>query len=119
VILILALTDQFGDPTVSGATTRAQELLKRLTSDYERAYYSGIVCERRAKAHLSMAQPGLPRVARERLLEALRFFDHAEALRPHGNDDAILRWNACARILMRNPRLQAEAEEQTEPLLLE
>jgi hypothetical protein len=119
VILILALTDQFGDPAVSGAALRAQDLLKRLASEYERAYYAGIICERRAKAHLSMAQPGVARVARDWLLEALRFFEQAETRRPQGNDDAILRWNACARILMRNPHLQAVVEERTEPLLLE
>ena len=26
-------------------------------------------------------------------------YEQAEALRPTGNDDAILRWNACARLL--------------------
>ena len=35
------------------------------------------------------------------------------------NDDAILRWNACARVLMRNPHLQSRAEERDMPLALE
>jgi len=29
-------------------------------------------------------------------------FEKAEAIRPAGNDDAILRWNGCARIITRN-----------------
>ncbi len=40
-------------------------------------------------------------------------------MRPPDNDDAILRWNACARVLMRNPHLQARAEERDMPLALE
>ncbi|MBA2736935.1 MAG: hypothetical protein H0U50_09150, partial [Pyrinomonadaceae bacterium] len=30
------------------------------------------------------------------------WFERAEAIRPAGNDDAILRWNGCARIIIRN-----------------
>ena len=40
-------------------------------------------------------------------------------MRPPGNDDAILRWNACARVLMRHPHLQARDEERDMPLALE
>jgi hypothetical protein len=119
VTLILALTDQFGDPGVSGAMTRAQELVRRLRGEYERAYYGGIICERRAKAHLTLATPGVAANARGWLLEALHSFEKAEAARPPGNDDAILRWNACARVIMRNPDLRSESEERPEPLLLE
>jgi hypothetical protein len=39
-------------------------------------------------------------------------------MRPHGNDDSLLRWNACARFLMRYPQLQpAEHEQELEPVL--
>jgi hypothetical protein len=31
--------------------------------------------------------------------EAMTCFGHAEAIRPEGNDDAILRWNRCVRLL--------------------
>jgi hypothetical protein len=58
-------------------------------------------------------------VAHDWLQEAMRLYERAETMRPSGNDDAILRWNACARVLMRNPHLQAAADERTEPLLLE
>ena len=30
------------------------------------------------------------------------WFEHAEAVRRQGNDDVILRWNGCARIIMMN-----------------
>ena len=47
------------------------------------------------------------------------WFEKAEAIRPAGNDDAVLRWNACARLLMRDPHLVPAVEERGEPLLLE
>ena len=40
--------------------------------------------------------------AYEMFLKAMECFERAEAMRPHGNDDAILRWNGCARIIKRN-----------------
>ena len=45
--------------------------------------------------------------------------ERAESLRPIGNDDPLLRWNACARLLMRDQHLAPEPEIQTEPLFLE
>src|SRR4051794_5501630 len=54
VMLVLALTDQFGDQTSSSRTaaSRAGELLERLTDEYDRLYYGGLIHERRAKAAL-------------------------------------------------------------------
>ena len=99
VTTILAITDQFG--TDAGQhMARAQELIPRLTDEYARAYYGAIITERRARARISAGSPSL---ARDWLLEALRGFDRALALRPPGNDDAILRWNACVRTLERLP----------------
>jgi hypothetical protein len=42
VILLLALTDQFGE-TMSDGVERARELLPRLKDGYKRAYYAGII----------------------------------------------------------------------------
>jgi hypothetical protein len=118
VILLLALTDQFGEHA-SGAAREADEILRRLDDEYERAYYSGLVRERRAKALLDRGGPGTSSSVYEWLREAMALYERAEALRPAGNDDAILRWNTCARILMRNPHLEPSVEERSEPLLLE
>ena len=101
VILLLALTDRF----VKGygvSETQAQELLPRLRSEYERTYYAGIICERKAKAHLHHGGPGAGFNAFELFREAMTWFEKAEKLRPAGNDDALLRWNTCARIITRN-----------------
>jgi hypothetical protein len=111
VILLLALTDRFSKGYVVGVT-QAQELLPRLRDPYEQAYYAGIICERRAKAQLHRAGPGCGFEAYEFLREAMVWYEKAEALRPSGNDDALLRWNACARIIMGNG-LAPRAEERS------
>ncbi len=52
-------------------------------------------------------------------MEALDYFERAEQLRPAGNDDAILRWNACVRVLRQNPQLEAPDTTREEPQFLE
>jgi hypothetical protein len=49
----------------------------------------------------------------------MQWYDRAEAIRPPANDDAVLRWNTCARFLMRHPHLQPEMEERVEPIMSE
>src|SRR5271155_4275060 len=55
VSLILALTDEI--PRETGAFGAAIEAVSRLESGYDRAYYSGIAWERRAKASHESAGP--------------------------------------------------------------
>ena len=101
VILLLALTDRFSKGYALGAT-QAQEVAARLTDEYQRLYYAGIINERRGKALLNRGVPGSGSDAYEWLRDAMQLYEQAEALRPAGNEDAILRWNACARIIMHN-----------------
>lgn len=95
--IVLAMSDRFGKDYAVG-DTHINDYLARLTNDYEKAYYTGIVYERRAKATLNKG--GLQ--AYELFTQAMDNFQTAERLRPAGNDDAILRWNVCARIVNRN-----------------
>jgi len=113
VLLLLALTDRFGKGYAVGVT-QAQEVLPRLRDPYERAYYAGILCERQAKSRLHGGSPGAGYAAYEFLRDAMNWYEKAEAIRPLGNDDALLRWNACARIIMMN-NLTAPTEDETEP----
>lgn len=117
--LLLALTEQFAGPDTGPILMDAKRLLERLPSEYERAYYSGIICERRAWALLASSTPGSGFLAHDWIKDAMAWFERAEALRPPENDDAILRWNACARLLMRNPHLQPQSVEIDMPLSLE
>jgi hypothetical protein len=118
VMLLLALTDQFHVEASAKLVARAGELAARLADEYERAYYSGIVRERRAKAVLHGGRYGAEAMAVEWLREAMTEYERAEAVRPVQNDDALLRWNACARLLMELPETPADLNEP-EPLQLE
>jgi hypothetical protein len=118
MILLLALTDQF-DENATTALTEARKCAERIRDEYDRAYFTGIIWERRAKARLRRGVPdGGPR-AYEWLCEAMASYERAAAIRAPGNDDALLRWNTCARLIMRDRRLVPAADERGEPLMLE
>ena len=115
VTLLLAMTDRFAKGYAVG-DAQIREILSRLGDEYERRYYAGVACERRGKLALAQGLPGSNSTAYERLREGMDWFEKAEAIRPPGNDDAILRWNTCARIIMRN-RLAPRQEQEFEPPL--
>lgn len=95
-LLGLALTDQF----TGGSSDRAREAeqsFQQLNDRYERLYYTGIAYERRAKTQLRAGQP--PYTVLPLFEQAMRAFEEAEKIRPAGNDDTILRWNRCVRLL--------------------
>jgi len=115
ITLLLALTDRFSKG-YGVSDTQANQLLGRIKGEYEREYYAGILAERRAKARLAQGSPGASHYAYDELCEALRHFEKAEKIRPPGNDDALLRWNTCVRMMERN-RLAAREEDRTEPVL--
>src|SRR5919198_881201 len=98
ITLLLSITDQFAEE-LSDGVRRAREVLPRLKDTYKRDYYAGIICERRAKAQLHRGTLGSAEVAAEWFREAMQWYQRAEANRPPGNDEAILRWNTCIRLL--------------------
>jgi len=114
ISLLLSITDQFADELADGVH-RARDVLPKLTDEYERAYYAGIICERRARAQLHRGSPGSSDVASEWFHEAMDYYERAEAMRPQGNDEAILRWNTCVRMLRQHERSYAPSEY--EPVL--
>jgi hypothetical protein len=117
VSLILALTDEFAhdDRAFSSAVKEAAAL----ESPYDRAYYSGIAWERRAKVSHDAGRPGSGAYVYDWIVKALGLFAEAEQVRPAGNDDAILRWNGCVRFLERNKSVKPNAEDVREPILSE
>jgi hypothetical protein len=118
IVLLLALTDQFPHESSNKVIARAGDIAGQLSDEYDRAYYSGIVRERRAKAVLQHQVYGATINAVEWLREAMGFYERAEAIRPAHNDDAVLRWNACARLLMQLPDIQPDLSAP-EPIQLE
>jgi tetratricopeptide (TPR) repeat protein len=114
ISLLLSITDQFNEE-LSDGVRRAREVLPRLTDEYDRVYYAGIIYERRARAQLHRGTLGAADVAVEGFREAMAWYAKAEAMRPQGNDEAILRWNTCLRMLGRHER--AESPREYEPAL--
>jgi tetratricopeptide (TPR) repeat protein len=95
-LLGLSITDQFTGNS-SDRYSEAENTFQSLTDEYERYYYAGILHERQAKTQLAAGRS--PYMVTPLFEKALEYFEKAEAIRPHGNDDAILRWNRCVRIL--------------------
>src|SRR3974377_2356812 len=95
-LLGLSLTDQFlGVPL--DRYGEVESTFRSLRDPYERTYYMGLLYERRAKAQARAAHP--PHTLPPLFEEARRLSAEAEKIRPAGNDDAILRWNRCVRLL--------------------
>ena len=106
-LLGLSITDQFTG-AMSDHDKEAETCFEKLTSPYERNYYLGILYERRAKAQMRAGH-----LAHSLLVSfenAMRCFEEAEKIRPQGNDDALLRWNRCQRLLQSIPELTRERE---------
>ena len=116
ISLILSLTEQI--PHDSRAFANALATCSRLAAAYDRANYAGIAWARRAKAWHGSGRTS-HHDAYEWIVQALRLFEEAEGHRPAGNDDAVLRWNACVRFLSRHSELAPRPEEAFEPIISE
>src|ERR1051326_6901351 len=101
----LAITDQFTGGT-GDRYAEVEKIFGSLTDEYERQYYLGLLCERRVKAQLRAGRA--PHTLLPLMERALQHFAEAERIHPPGNDDAILRWNRCVRLLQSQPEFQAE-----------
>lgn len=109
-LLGLTITDQFaGHP--SDRYSEAEKRFTSLVDAYERHYYLGLLYERRARAQMRAGQTA--RTTASSLREAMVLYEHAEKIHPLHNDDAVLRWNRCARLLDK----LGLAEESHEPSL--
>lgn len=110
ITLLLAQTDMFeADPT---AVLAARETLSHIHDPYLRGYYDGILHERRAHAVLRRGLPGAGEAAYGHFRDAMEAYDEAEKLRPAGNDEARLRYNACARILNSRPDIRPDTSDR-------
>jgi hypothetical protein len=118
ITLLLALTDQFHHDDGASCYAQAKLLLPQLQGEYERCYYAGIICERRGNAQLTNHGPGAFGHAYVWFREAMTWYEKAETLRPPQNDDAVLRWNNCARTISKH-HLSPTREASLELMLLE
>jgi hypothetical protein len=116
VMFVLALTDQLAEGHAH-AMNVVRETLPRITDEYRRAYYTGIALERSGQALMHRGGMGSGTMAYEAFRDAMTWYERAEAIRPAGNDDAILRWNTCARLIAGNSHLAPQTETAYEPAL--
>jgi len=97
-LLLLSITDQF--PRRKGvAESDAEAVLARIRDPYRRTYYAGVIAERWAK-RLLRADYGAD-VVLDRLRKAMDLYTEAQRLAPPHNEDALLRWNTCVRLIER------------------
>jgi hypothetical protein len=113
--LVLSLSDQFLHGR-EGIEARARAEIERLSSEYERSYYTGIILERRGYAALQRGSHGVETIAYRCITEAMLAFEKAASLAEQDNADATLRWNSCARLLARY-RLTAPTDEHRDDSL--
>jgi hypothetical protein len=99
-LLGLSITDQF---TGEGGDriAEAESTFRALTAPYAQHYYLGILSERRAKAQMRVRRPS--HVVVTLIEDAMQHFEEAEKLRPAANEESILRWNRCLRLLEKLP----------------
>lgn len=114
ISLLLARTDQF---QANAQPKGALEVLVKIKGDYEQAYYAGIVSERLGHARIRQRDPGARISAYHALEDAMSHYERAMKFAPAGNDDAILRWNTCARTLMQNPDIHPLPEHNPQAWL--
>lgn len=106
--LFLAVTEQFAHRRGT-KLEEAEKIAGRMQTEYDRVYHSGVACERWGRAKLQTGEHAS--MAASWIHQAMDLYARAEGIRPAGNDDAILRWNACARLLDHLPeRKDAEHE---------
>jgi hypothetical protein len=114
ISLLLARTDQFQSNVNAKA---AQEVLAQIKGEYEQDYYAGIIWERVGNARLRQGGPGAGASGYHSLREAMSHYERAMALASPGNDDAILRWNTCARTIIQNPGMEPLPENDAQEWL--
>ena len=115
--LLLALSDQFVDGSPGAEFQRTRDLLSRLTDEYQRDYYAGLLAERRATALIRKGGAHRGHVAYNLLREAIDWYDKARRIAPPKEDDAVLRRNTCVRMIEKNPHVAPAEADPTEMML--
>lgn len=69
-----------------------------------------------SEAHMEdIVEPKLKTISKNRIAEpiAMGHFEAAEKIRPPENDDAVLRWNRCARLPAKLPQAEWPQPQET------
>ena len=113
ILFILTLSDRF----IEGhSANEANSMLPKLSDPYNKLYYQAIILERQGKAALKRGYPGSGSDAFEWLEEAMQVYEEAIKLSTPENNDAALRYNTCARIIM-DRHLKPRPKDDNMPVL--
>ncbi len=115
--LLLALTDKFPHSGINPAFGQAQEIVPKLDNSYSKSYYHGVIFERRAKFHLKQGGPGAGTAAYDWFVKAMEAFNEALVADDPKNQEAVLRWNSCARILNNRQDVKPDDSSSAEMML--
>jgi len=111
MLRLLALTDKFVHSGLNPTFDQARDIVARLDTSYCKSYYTGILYERRAKYHFKQGGPGSGAVAYDWFVKAMQAYAEALAGCDPDNQDALLRWNSCARFINNHPEAQGEGDQ--------
>lgn len=100
VLLLLARTDLLDRGSPAGVAL-AREALADIDGAYQKAYYEGLICERRARYLLRARGRQSSFVAWDWFGYAMEHFEEAMRLAPE-RIEPILRFNTCIRLLEAN-----------------
>lgn len=117
ITMLLALTDKFADRGLQPSFEQAREIVAKLDSSYCKSYYTGIIYERRAKCHLKQETPMAGVLSHSWFVKAMKAYGQALAGCDPDNQDAVLRWNSCARFINEHPDVKPDDSDQSEMLL--
>lgn len=108
--LTLALSDQLadGDP---GSLDQARQVVQKMNTEYHQAYYSALLSERQALVLLKQRGKRSSLVAFEFFNDALAQYEVAMHHKPDGEDESILRWNFCKRMINKHQLNDIDPEE--------
>jgi len=109
VNLVLARTDLLDRGLPTGVAS-ARDALAEVTGEYDRAYYDGLICERRARYLLRARGRQSSFVAWEWFGYAMDRFKEAARIEPD-RIEPILRFNTCVRFLQANPQCGPDPDE--------
>ena len=115
-IYVLSLTDQFKTNASTGIP-KAKAAIAKMKTDFDKLYYAGIVSERRAVALLERSPAGASAAAWFHLKDAMGFYEKADAVQAdQTNDDALLRYNTCLRLISHYRLTEPPPESRDFPL---
>lgn len=99
IILLLAITDQFGNEKLGKSKEDAEKIILQLRDEYQRDYAYGIIYERQASTAIRRGGPRSHYIAYYHLIKALEYYKKSGKSHPEKNEESTLRWNTCVRMI--------------------